>query len=136
MTWHETLHKTLGRSKSNYRAWLAFQFIFATIFGAMSLMMPYINSFEDETTSIQSATTQGRWQIAISSVATMLIVALFPAALSYGLSRLMGINGTKDFKSNRALQMAITVWITIVFLCVIGGLAFWQGLTPFNLLGN
>jgi hypothetical protein len=122
-------------SKVNYRCWLGTQAIFIACFGALSLILPLINSLEDEQTAMLANTAQGRWQIGISTFASLVIVALFPALFSYGLSRIMGIEGGRDFKNNRALHMALALYVTALLCGVIGGIAFWLGRSPFNLFG-
>lgn len=120
----------------SHRIWLISNMLWAACCGSIHLLMPYMNSFEDQASMMLGATAQRRGQIAFSTFATGLIIAPFPAAFSYGFSKLYGIDGGRSFKSNRALHMSVAVWAAQAMLGFIGAFAFWLGRTPFNLFGN
>jgi hypothetical protein len=122
-------------SKLNYRLGLAFSIIFVALCAVIFFMMPWINSLEDETTAKISQTLSGRMQIAASSLLPLLIFALIPAALSYGFCRLNGVSGGRPLKSNRAFQIARTVYLVLVFWGVSGAISFVMGRTIANGFG-
>lgn len=130
-------HKKSALSKSDYFFWWSGNFVGGALSGTLAFILPLVHSLDNDTFPTQlSSTPQGRWQIASSSFVETLIVALIPAALSYGFSKLLCIPSGRDFKSNRALHMAIAVWLAQIVLGLIGGIAFWLGRSPFYLFGR
>lgn len=122
-------------SKLNYGLGLAFGILFAALCAVTFFMMPWINSFEDEKTSRLSETINGRWQMSLNGFVSMLIIAFIPAAMSYGFCRLNGVACGRPLKSNRAFQIARTVYFVLIFWGVFGAITFIMGRTPLNGFG-
>jgi hypothetical protein len=115
--------------------WVGANLFFMALWCMMFFMTPWINSMEDETSDLLSRTLIGRQQIALSSLAALTILALVPAVMSYGFSRLMGMQGGRPLKTNRPFKVALVEYLILIVVSAAGAISFVAGHTLFNPFG-